>query len=146
MAQAACRMLTPTGALPASVTAVFINNIDGVCVRRQGQKHREECLQKVASGDFKTTKKKHGKAISQQKIENLLVDCAQTNEGSCHLNSVNDHRGQKSSVGSGQSSTNGGKQLWSVESDGVDSIQLLEGGNQDCSSLHSTSHCQHMHR
>jgi len=57
MAQATCRMLTPTGALPGSVTAVFINNIDGVYVRRQGQKHREECLQKVASGDSKTKKK-----------------------------------------------------------------------------------------
>ena len=52
----------------------------------------------------------------------------------------------KSTVGSGQSSTNGGKQLWSVESDGVDSIQLLEGGNQDCSSLHNTGHRQHVHR
>ena len=60
-----------------------------------------------------------------------LVDCTQANQGSSHLNGINDNRGQQGAVGAGQSSSNGGEQLRCVESDGVDSVQLLESWDED---------------
>ena len=60
-----------------------------------------------------------------------LVDCTQANQSSSHLNGINDNRGQQGSVGAGQSSPDGGEQLRCVESDGVDSVQLLESWDED---------------
>ena len=37
---------------------------------------------------------------------NLLVYCAKSNQGSCHLNGINDNRGKQGSIGSSQSSSN----------------------------------------
>ena len=61
----------------------------------------------------------------------IPVNSSNTNESSSHFNGINDHRGFQSAVGSSETSTNGAEQLRGIESDGVDSVQLLESGNQN---------------
>ena len=61
----------------------------------------------------------------------IPVNKGNANEGPSHFYGIDNDSRLQGSVGPGKARPNGAEQLRGVEGDGVDAIQLLEGGDQN---------------